>query len=533
MECIKEAINPFDANLDQCKLFNLSTGRAASQETTDFLLSVRENGHEKLASFSEACKEDMSYFEKPITKNKPKTFANELYQHTKSSKGKQITEIKIERNIVCQMLDTALQNELDLNTVFSFPLTMTPHSLAHYDGTIHSYANKGDLIQILQAKVNEPTTSPTDIKIEIIDGLDFLRSLIEYPYLYGRMANFVLEKLCQTSASEIYIIFDKYENPSIRDPYMRNQVSSYNQDSYIYKINGQNQERTASFPKLLNNPSFQEEFVKFLLKHWNEEENDISLILGNKRVFVLSGKDCHVFSQGFERNEQISHLENNHIEVETRMIMILNKTADGNNILIRSQNIEAILVYMLYHQQFMTHSRNIWIQNFKHSRKPSDVINVEQIYSKLSSDMINALPAWYIFSGYLYEPCFFNRSKKRHFNVLEKNVELQQAFGEIGLGLDVTQQHMQHLEKFTCLVYNSKKNSVNEARAEKFRNVYKSQNELDFNNKGISISPQILIKFISIILISSLFKILLLKYFLFSHAKKAIEIRIKLYKITN
>lgn len=280
---------------------------------------------------------------------------------------------------------------------------------------------------------------------------------------------------------------------------MKCKIDLHDLDSSTYKIKGQKQERSSAISKLLNSVSFRNELVEFLLKHWSDPENDISFVLNDKRIFLLYGKDCYLFSRDHDKKKQIRTFENNHIEVESRIMMIVAKILHGNNILIRTQNIEAVLVYILYHMQNMTEPNLIWIENFKSSKKPSDTINVQQIYSKLDRSIINSLPAWYMFSGYFYEPSFFNKGKKTNFKILEKHNNIQQAFAELGLSPMVSEQNAKHLEKYTCLVYNSKKDEVNAVRAEIFENAYKpKKNVLNFKDNGI---------LISIILLFVLFKL--------------------------
>ncbi|CAH0556606.1 unnamed protein product [Brassicogethes aeneus] len=42
---LKVYINPFDFTLDKDKLFNITTGEAASSQITEFLLNIEHNGN--------------------------------------------------------------------------------------------------------------------------------------------------------------------------------------------------------------------------------------------------------------------------------------------------------------------------------------------------------------------------------------------------------------------------------------------------------------------------------------------------------
>lgn len=487
IEYINNTGNPFDDSLSSGKLFNLVTGRAASDETSNFLLNVIDKGKEQMHTFMKECEQDMGRFNKPLRRNQIKTFANEKPKIKSSCLSNTITEIKMERNIISRILCIAQENKIDLVNIFSYPLTNTPHSLTHSDGSIYCNTKKGELIDLLQVKIKEEYIPPSNIGIEIINGFDLLNSINEYPHKYGKIADFILSRLCETDATEIYLIFDKFQSSTIRDVEMKKEVSKLEQFSATYKIRCPNQERTAALSKLLKHPSFKDEFVNFLLSHWASDENKYESILNGKRVFVSYESQCYLFCNEFEKKKLIPSFGTNHIEVETKMIFHVLKTPPKRNVLIKTINIEAVLIYLVYHMQFMSDIKLIWIENFKLSKTRSDIINVRQIYSNLSSALINALPAWYIFSGMSYEPSFYNKGRKSSFKVLQQHTDVQLAFGEMGLNTDVSECDAKCLEKFVCKLYNSNESDINIARANIFQKAYRMNQDstVNFKKKGI------------------------------------------------
>ena len=66
MAMVKNALNPFDENIDKEKLYNLGTGKAFSSNTEEFLLSIKTNGDNLRRNFIKECVEDPSRFERPI-----------------------------------------------------------------------------------------------------------------------------------------------------------------------------------------------------------------------------------------------------------------------------------------------------------------------------------------------------------------------------------------------------------------------------------------------------------------------------------
>lgn len=66
---LENHINPFSHDLNKEKLFNLSTGKAASSLTTDFLMNVQSTGTKQMEVFIEQCQLDSKRFDKPIKRN--------------------------------------------------------------------------------------------------------------------------------------------------------------------------------------------------------------------------------------------------------------------------------------------------------------------------------------------------------------------------------------------------------------------------------------------------------------------------------
>lgn len=76
MDEIKKNINPFDhENLDKEFLFNIRTGKPATEEVSNFLLNAQELGRIKKEEFITACSEDEKRFERPIKKTKVLNFS--------------------------------------------------------------------------------------------------------------------------------------------------------------------------------------------------------------------------------------------------------------------------------------------------------------------------------------------------------------------------------------------------------------------------------------------------------------------------
>lgn len=67
---VQQSMNPFCSKVDPDHLFNIISGKAVSDETSDFLLSVQENGIEKKNKFIKECAENEKRFEMSIKKRR-------------------------------------------------------------------------------------------------------------------------------------------------------------------------------------------------------------------------------------------------------------------------------------------------------------------------------------------------------------------------------------------------------------------------------------------------------------------------------
>lgn len=479
---VQNNINPFSENLNRLKLFNISTGKSTSDSVAEFILKVESNGIEKMEKFIEECRTDVNRFNKPISKNVIKNFTSEIVKRKISSKIC-IQEAKHERNILGQILCLAMTNSVDLKSVLSFPLTTVPHSIAHADGTMIRSSKKDELLTLLMAKVSvEPIRSP-NYDVEILDGYFTLNGLRDTPTKYGLFAMFFLKVICKTSAREVHLIFDKFKSPSLKDLNLNSREELFHRSqSTRIKISGPNQERACSLSKCLMHHEFKEELVTFLIKHWST--CDIADILGETRIFVSFGESCYIFSKNSELGKEIVSFRNNHFEIESKIIFHLNKIL-AKDILVRASNPEKMLIYLLYNMTSWTKdkTKNIWMEIGDTNKNTLEQVNINNIYSALNTTMIKAMPAWFVYTGYEYEPAFFGKGRKICFKHFEKKSEYQAAFANFGIH-EPTARDIQLIEEYTCQIYNVKADGVNEARINLFQKAYTTKNGIDFTKKG-------------------------------------------------
>lgn len=92
-------MNPFSSDIPKDMLINISTGEAASEQMTDFLLNIEKIGEEKKKDLIDSCSQDSTNFEKYKIKNtKIVNFASQVKKITKRIAGK-VQEVKLQSDV--------------------------------------------------------------------------------------------------------------------------------------------------------------------------------------------------------------------------------------------------------------------------------------------------------------------------------------------------------------------------------------------------------------------------------------------------
>lgn len=469
IETVQDTFNPFDKDLSKEQLFHLTTGKAASEKTTEFLLNLRSDGISKMNQFISECQQNARRFEQPISRTKIVNFSTEIFKPKKTSPlTNKIHAVENEKFVIGRLLLLAIERKVNLQSILKFPLTTVPYTLAQYDGTINLCNPSKDLSSLLQNEQSSIHKDDLDIHIEIINGKDYILNLREAPNTYGKLALFILKRVCQSRAHEVHIFWEKFTDKiKIRNYKDQKEMQLFGTPAVV-KITGFNQERNGLLKRAVQSGTFSNELVEFLLKTWKEHES-IASILRQKRVFVSYGGECFLFSNEFdnEKMKRINRFENNHLNLELRMMLHISNT-NAQNILITVDHPDNIFVILLYHMQHMEEATNIYIESSCVDKKNSKLIDVRQIFSELAPELVSALPAWFIFTGNEYEPCFFGKAKRNTLKLLTKEGRFLTAFSKLGLSMNVDPDIFPVIEHFTCRMYRSEKITVSEARAHIF-----------------------------------------------------------------
>ena len=97
--------------------------------------------------------------------------------------------------------------------VLSFPLTPTPLSLSHVDGTMLK-TQESKLIEELESRIFSEKSNHVDVTI--IDVMFFLHLWKDLPATFGTNARFLLIKAFAQKGNDIHLVFDKVVSPSVK-----------------------------------------------------------------------------------------------------------------------------------------------------------------------------------------------------------------------------------------------------------------------------------------------------------------------------
>lgn len=263
LERFEEAINPFSEQLEPDSLYNIYTGKSASENTCKFLTSIEDIGTKKRVEFLDECSQDAKRFSKAIKRSKVSTFRSDVPKRKMKILGKHHNVLN-QRNLFGTLLGISLKIKIDMKRVATYPMVESLPTFTTPDGKIYS-TDKSKLISAIEEKV-KLTSVNYNFNVEIIDGSQVLRQLKNVPVRIGDISDLVLKTVTrQPNVSEIHVIFDRYPTP----PTLKDYQHTLRNNTYErYTIRDGTQVRSRAFSVELNNPNFKEALSNFFVEDW-------------------------------------------------------------------------------------------------------------------------------------------------------------------------------------------------------------------------------------------------------------------------
>ena len=167
--------NPFTVKLQF--LVNNQTGKAATAEISESVLNIESKGREKHNNLVSECTRNAERFEKSISKNTLRTFADQGARNERANNAV-VKELRCTRDLFGRIAVIATKRKVDLGYLLQHPLTLVPLTMCRTDGTMVSvgHGKKADLFRVLEEKITIHG-SPISTKSSIIDGNFLLHCL--------------------------------------------------------------------------------------------------------------------------------------------------------------------------------------------------------------------------------------------------------------------------------------------------------------------------------------------------------------------
>ena len=447
---IESCANPFTLD-PSLPLINISTGKSVPDAVSTSLLNIPDDGKNMHESFVKECIESAERFEKPVRKHPLRTFASDCVTNRKAGKNTKEAQLKCTSELPGRIAFTAASADVDLEYVFSFPLTPLPLSMCKGDGTM-VHTEKSKLFKVLEGTVGDHG-SPTFIGTHIIDGNLQLHCMSpEQPVTYGELSRNILSTSLAYRSQRIDINFDTYERPSIKDC-ERDRRAAVVEGELV--IEGPQQKRDASFNKLLERESFKRELPVFLHRNWSS--NFYKSLLEGREVYLGVMGQCtrYLVENGEVHAEPVPSLNCNHSEADTRVILHMieaDKSTPGD-IVIRASDTD-ILVLLLHHQHRV--SSTVWMEVGNRGQGNLRYVNVTKIADSIGHEMCTALPGLHAFTGCDYTSAFVRKGKIRPYEIVKQSVKFQKAFAS--LSQDVPSVEVINvLQDYVCVLYEARK----------------------------------------------------------------------------
>ncbi len=484
---IDSTLNPFSIEQEKETLYCISSGKAASAEVANDLSKIREIGEQWSQEFRDQCNTDGSRFEKPIKRRKIKNFTHDAIKMKVPCKDKRIVELKGTKDLFGRLLYLAVTAQVDLLTVFSYPLTPVPFSLGNIDGSMSSTA-KAALLKKLESKID--SSPPETVDVMVIDAMFIIRSLTNLPPTFKGIAQNILSIVCRTSAKEVHLVTDRYDIPSIKGMEQKKRETS-NSIPVAYLVSGPDQTRPKEFNKALSSSTFKTALLEFLRDEWKKDS--YCELLKHKTLFYPVKEKCYMYTviSGHMDRQECPELCSDHIEADTRIVQHISYIADAvreeTMVVIRANDTD-ILVILLYHAA-TSNKLKLHMEIGTSTNNTRRFIEVSKLAMELGRTLCEALPGLHAFTGCDYSPAFKGKGKVRPLSVMEKSEEFTGAFGRLGAEKVVEQTH-DRIESFVCTLYGQNVDSVNVTRHRMFLAKYQPNNsDLPLNGiKGMEAS---------------------------------------------
>ena len=187
MEAISNFINPFTIEDKDTLYYLLSGAPVPSNVAKDILMSdeIVKKAHKQFVQ--DRLIDKTVSFHASVKKQNLKTFANQAKISLVQGKARKNIEITAERNVFGQLVILALQHDLSLERVLSYPLGPVRWALATTDGAMIK-TDKAKLMYCLYNKSHLAQRPTVEFQCYIVNGNALLQAMVSLPSTFGELA---------------------------------------------------------------------------------------------------------------------------------------------------------------------------------------------------------------------------------------------------------------------------------------------------------------------------------------------------------
>ena len=232
----------------------------------------------------------------------------------------------------------------------------------------------------------------------------------------------------------------------------------------------------------LLNAQNKEQLCELLLRVWTSAEAVSRLKKCGKSLFVLGGKVFELFVHGDQvQTRELHELYSNQEESDTRVILYLRhaEKLGHESAIVRTPDSDLFFL-LLYHSHHISLRIFLDVGVGKHRK----IVDVSDLASSFGKEYCSTLLGFYVFTGEDCTSAFKGKGKVGPLKKLQKQPKFQKAFANLGEEWTVSEDLLQCLEAFTCLIYGYPRIAcLNEVRVQMLKKMVGEDDNLTSKSK--------------------------------------------------
>ncbi len=352
--------------------------------------------------------------------------------------------LKADRSLFGRIIVMAAQGRnLQIESILSHPLGPLPWSLSTPDGLLRK-TNKVTLASALQKDVPVVEQLPGNCA-SINDGMNLVQKVKGDQATFGDVASTVLSialsEGCQSS--RIYVVFDimyKYNSIKNSERTVRGGETGHQLQS-ITATQIVRQWRTF-LSRIANKNSLISFIVNEWRKAWCREK------LNGKVLYATVDDKCYkITSQG---SDKVAALHCTQEEADGRLLVHASHAASEGyqGTVICSEDTDVFVMSLAFQDR-------IGAQLFQKcgTKNRRRIVDIQRIADSVGIDVCRSLIGMHAYTGCDSVSAFAGKGKARALKLLMSNSDHQETFIELGQEWNLSQELLEKLEAFTCLLY--------------------------------------------------------------------------------